>query len=33
MFIHRIAISQEQILKLQNYKEAIGNYIFELFDK
>lgn len=33
MFIHRVEVSQEQILKLQNYKESIKNYIFDLFDR
>jgi hypothetical protein len=33
MFTHRIEVSQEQILKLQNYKESVKNYIFDLFDK
>jgi len=33
MFIHRIEVSQEKILELQNYKQAIQDYCFGLFDK
>ena len=33
MFIHRIEVSQEKILELQNYKQAIQDYCFELFNK
>jgi hypothetical protein len=33
MFIHRIEVSQEKILELQNYKQAIQYYCFELFNK
>lgn len=33
MLIHRIEVSQEKMLAMQNYKESIKNYVFELFDK
>jgi len=33
MFTHRIEVSQEKILELQNYKQAIQDYIFDLFNK
>ena len=33
MFTHRIEVSQEKMLELQNYKSAIQDYVFELFDR
>ena len=33
MFIHRIEVSQEKILELQNYKQAIQDYCFKLFNR
>jgi len=33
MFIHRIEVSQEQMVKAQNYKESVKNYVFDLFNK
>ena len=33
MFIHRIEVLQEQMSVLHNYKQAIRDYTFNLFDK
>jgi hypothetical protein len=33
MFTHKVEISQEQILKFQNYKKAVKDYVFDLFNK
>ena len=33
MFIHRIEISQEKMLEMENYRTAVRDYCFDLFDK
>jgi hypothetical protein len=33
MFVHRIEVSEEKMIELQNYKQAIQDYCFELFNK